>query len=215
MTHGDLCFDYGREKRLGFPEIVYGEAKSVDQLQRIIAQCQERQHDILISRCQAEKAAELEGGHYDPVARTWIWQPEAPKGKAGKIGILSGGSADAPVVMEVKNTLGFLGIHADAYQDIGVAALERFLSRLDLIRSYDILVVVAGFEAALASVAAGQCPQPIIAVPTSVGYGVAEGGKAALSSMLASCANGVMVMNIDNGIGAALAAQRMLRLLEA
>ncbi len=212
MSNSDITFDYGRADRLGFPEIVYGESKSVDQLQRILRGCIEKQHPVLISRCQPEKAAQLEGGEYDPVARTWTHllnhSPDIP----GRVAVLSGGTADAPVVAECANTLNFIGIEATCFQDIGVAALHRFLDRLPELGNYDVLICVAGFEAALASVVAGQCPQPVIGVPTSVGYGVAEGGQAALSSMLGSCANGIMVMNIDNGVGAALAARRILQL---
>jgi NCAIR mutase (PurE)-related protein len=208
--HGDLNFDYSRADRLGFPEIVFGESKSVDQLLRIVDACRENQHPVLISRCQPRKAAALSDGTYDPVARTWVWQPEPPSPVRGRVAVLSGGTADAPVVSEAVNTLHYLGIEAEAMQDIGVAAIHRFLSRLPELKRYDVIICVAGFEGALASVAAGQCPQPVIGVPTSVGYGVAEGGRAALHAMLGSCANGLMVMNVDNGVGAALAARRIL-----
>ncbi|MDA3872481.1 MAG: nickel pincer cofactor biosynthesis protein LarB [Kiritimatiellae bacterium] len=211
----DFEFDFSRRERLGFPEIVYGEAKSIDQLQRIVSQCREREHPVLISRCQPEKAMALEGmlegGHYDPVARTWIWMPGESEFTAnGKVAILSGGTADAPVVAECGNTLSFLGVRNHSFQDVGVAAIQRFLRHLPEMADYQVLIVVAGFEGALASVVAGQCPQPVIGVPTSVGYGVATGGTAALHAMLASCANGLMVMNVDNGVGAALAAKRIL-----
>lgn len=208
--HPDVEFDFERETRLGFPEIVFGQSKSADQLQRIIDQCRQRNHPVLISRCQPEKAQTLAGGHYDPVARTWVWQPAYPPIVQGRVAVISGGTADAPVVGECVNTLRFLGIHTESMQDIGVAAIHRFLKRLPELRAFDVIVCVAGFEGALASVAAGQCPQPVIGVPTSVGYGVAEGGRAALHAMLGSCANGLMVMNVDNGVGAALAARRIL-----
>lgn len=207
----DIEFDFSRRERLGFPEIVYGEAKSVDQLQRIIGQCRERNHPVLISRCQPEKALTLEGGHYDAVARTWVWNPRPKPSTGGKVAILSGGTADAPVVAECANTLHFLGVHSQSFQDVGVAAIQRFLKHLPEMAEFEVLIVVAGFEGALASVVAGQCAQPVIGVPTSVGYGVATGGTAALHAMLASCANGLMVMNIDNGVGAALAAKRILQ----
>jgi len=211
-TRGDLHIDFGREQRLGFPEIIYGEHKSADQLQRIARQCAEQQHNILISRCQPEKAATLEGGAYDEPARTWVKLHTPPKVLPGKVAVVSAGTSDAPVVGECANTLEFLGIDALRIQDVGVAAIHRLLSRLDEILASDVVICVAGFEGALASVLAGQCPQPVIAIPTSVGYGVAKDGYAALHGMLASCANGLMVMNIDNGVGAALAARRILRL---
>jgi NCAIR mutase (PurE)-related protein len=212
-SNPDIEFDFSRRERLGFPEIIYGEAKSVDQLQRIVTQCRERAHPVLISRCQPEKAAALKDGHYDSVARTWIWQPAQSPAPTGKVAILSGGTADAPVVTECENTLRFLGVNTRSFQDVGVAAIQRFLNHLHELADYQVLIVVAGFEGALASVVAGQCPQPVIGVPTSVGYGVATGGTAALHAMLASCANGLMVMNVDNGVGAALAAKRILKTL--
>lgn len=210
MSNTDIEFDFTRHQRLGFPEIVYGEAKSTDQLQRIVAQCREKAHPVLISRCQPEKAAALTGGTYDPVARTWCWQKTPPPAREGKVAVLSGGTADAPVVAECGNVLSFLGLENRSFQDVGVAAVQRFLKHLPELAAYDVLIVVAGFEGALASVVAGQCPQPVIGVPTSVGYGVAVNGNAALHAMLASCANGLMVMNVDNGVGAALAAGRIL-----
>ena len=209
----DLHIDFGRGQRLGFPEIIYGEHKSADQLQRIVRQCAEKQHNVLISRCQPEKAALLTGGTYDPLARTWVNEFAPPPLLPGKVAVVSAGTSDAPVVGECVNTLAFLGLEALSIQDVGVAAIHRLLSRLDEILACDVVVCVAGFEGALASVLAGQCPQPVIAVPTGVGYGVAKDGYAALHGMLASCANGLMVMNIDNGVGAALAARRILRLL--
>ena len=208
----DVTFDFHRAERIGFPEIIYGESKSVDQLQRIVASCREKDHPILISRCQPEKAEQLANGDYDPNARMWQSGVPAIEKPLGKVGILSGGTADAPVVQEAYLTATFLGLEAEKFQDIGVAAIHRFLDRLEELAAFDVLIVCAGFEGALASVAAGHCPQPVIGVPTSVGYGVAEGGQAALNAMLSSCANGLLVMNIDNGVGAALAARRMMGL---
>ena len=135
-------------------------------------------------------------------------RPSPPR--PGKVAVLSGGTADAPVVAECSTVLRFLGLETKSFQDVGVAAVQRFLKHLPELECFDVLIVVAGFEGALASVVAGQCPQPVIGVPTSVGYGVAVNGNAALNAMLASCANGLMVMNIDNGVGAALAAGRIL-----
>lgn len=213
-ANADLKMDFERAGRLGFPEIIYGESKSADQLLRLVTQCQDRQHPVLISRCAPEKATPLpDAGTYDPVARTWVWLPHPPTPIPGNVGVVSAGTSDAPVVLETLNTLHFLGIQAFGIQDVGVAAIHRLLDRLEDLAHCDVLICVAGFEGALASVLAGQCPQPVIGVPTSVGYGVAHQGVAALHAMLASCANGLMVMNIDNGVGAALAARRMLNLL--
>lgn len=209
----DLDYDFGRRERLGFPEIVYGESKTPDQLQRVVLQCRARELPVLISRCAYEKIAGLEDGVYDPVARTWAWHPAPPPRLKGRVAVVSAGTSDNPVVRECANTLAFLGVDALVVQDVGVAGIHRFLNRLEDLASCDVLVCVAGFEGALASVMGGQCAQPVIAVPTSVGYGVARGGMAALNAMLSSCANGLMVMNIDNGVGAALAARRILGLL--
>lgn len=214
-TSSDLNFDFGRAGRLGFPEIIYGESKSLDQLQRLTAQCRAANHPILISRCNADKAAGLSGGIFDAVAGTWIWLPAPPAPLPGRVCVISAGTSDAPVVSECCNTLAYLGIQTLRIEDAGVAAIHRLLGRLEDLATCDVIICVAGFEGALASVLAGQCPQPVIAVPVSVGYGVAAGGAAALNAMLASCANGLMVMNIDNGVGAALAARRILRLLSA
>ncbi len=210
----DLRLDYDRAERLGFPEIVYGESKSVDQLQRLVAGFEVRNQGVMISRCAPEKAAALPPrGVYDAVARTWMHQPVPSPSVPGNVAVVSAGTSDAPVVREALNTLRFLGVQAMDIQDVGVAAIYRLLERLDDLAACDVIICVAGFEGALASVVAGQCPQPVIAVPTSVGYGVAQNGTAALHAMLASCANGLMVMNVDNGVGAALAARRILRLL--
>lgn len=206
--------DQDRSRRLGFPEIVYGASKSIAALTAILQDYQGRGADALVTKLQPEKAKELVPHYpkalYDPESGIMWLQPREIQTAPVRIGILSGGTSDLFVVNEAYYTLQYLGIGADRIVDIGVSGLHRLTSRLEQIRSYDILIVVAGFEAALASVVGGLLPQPIIAVPTSVGYGVSAGGAAALSSLLASCANGITVVNIDNGYGAAIAAVRML-----
>lgn len=215
MNDQDIHFDFDRDQRVGFPEIIYGESKSADQLQRIIAQCRARKRNILISRCSPEKAKTFDGGTYDTVASTWseLLYPSAPC--PGSVCVVSAGTADAPVVHECLRTLEYLGIAADNVQDVGVAGIHRLFKRLPEIEQHDVVICCAGFEGALASVLGGLLKAPIIAVPTSVGYGVAEKGQAALNGMLASCANGLAVMNIDNGVGAALTARRILTLKES
>jgi len=211
MSHqDDIRMDRQRASRLGFPEIVYGEFKSADQIARIIREHAERRAPLLVTRLGEEKVPAGASGTYDAIARTFMSAPPgAPEG-APAVAIISAGSSDRPVVAEALNTLTFLGVGATCYQDIGVAGLNRLLERLGEIGAHDVLIVVAGFEGALPSVVAGLLPQPVIAVPTSVGYGVASGGHSALHAMLASCANGVLVTNIDNGCGAALAARRLI-----
>jgi len=210
----DFEIDHQRDKRLGFPEVIYGESKTDDQLEGILTEYQSQQRNVLITRLQPEKARHLLGTHpegiYDPVARTFIILYTCPYGVKGTVGILSGGTSDAPVVKETANTLAFLGFEPICYNDVGVAGIHRLLEKQEVVKDCDVIITVAGFEGALASVTGGLFPQPVIAVPTSIGYGVASGGQAALHAMLSSCANGVLVCNIDNGCGAALAAARIL-----
>ena len=206
----DLNIDFDREKRLGFPEIVYGESKSVPQLQTAIDRFAAAGKPCLITRLQAEKAVELTGGEYDSLARTWKSGPY-PNPTGPLIGIVSAGTSDAPVVLEAAHVLDLVGLPHTIVQDVGVAGLHRLLERLPDLEACAALIVAAGFEGALPSVLGGLVPQPIIAVPTSVGYGRSRHGKTALNAMLSSCANGITVVNIDNGCGAALAATRMLR----
>jgi len=210
--HQDIRTDEERDLRLGFPEIVYGEFKSADQIARIIGEHDRRRAPLLITRLAQEKLpATAIGDAYDPIARTFTRRHEGPATRSeGSVGVVSAGSSDRPVVAETLNTLSFLGIRAASFQDVGVAGIHRLLNRIEDIRRHDVLIVVAGFEGALPSVVAGLLAQPVIAVPTSVGYGIAANGHSALNAMLSSCANGVLVTNIDNGFGAAMAAARML-----
>lgn len=211
----DVTLDLAREARLGFPEIVYGQHKSPAQLERILATYLELKKNVLITRVQAEKVAPLlaavPGARYREEAGTLSLMFETPAALPGKVGIVCAGTSDMPVVSEAEETLAFLGVRAESYNDVGVAGIQRLFGVLPQLADCDVLICVAGFEGALASVLGGLAPQPIIAVPTSVGYGVAEGGYAALNAMLASCANGITVVNIDNGYGAALAAFRILK----
>ena len=133
-----------------------------------------------------------------------------PARAGGGFAVLSAGTADGPVAWEAARTLRYLGITHKVFEDCGVAGLWRLAERLDEVNTFDALIVVAGLDAALASVMGGLTPKPVFAVPTSVGYGAAQGGHAALASMLSSCAPGVAVMNIDNGYGAACAAARII-----
>lgn len=207
----DTDIDFERSDRLGFPEIVYGEFKSPAQLQRIAERFASRSASLMVTRLQMDKIAALpEDGVYDPVGRTYVLQLDEPRRRPGRVGVVSAGTSDAPVVLETMTTLRFLGCEAAAFEDAGVAGVHRLMQHRERLQACDVLICVAGFEGALASVLAGLFPQPIIGVPTSVGYGVATGGRTALDAMLASCANGVLVTNIDNGCGAALAACRLL-----
>lgn len=205
-TEDEIHLDRERAARTGMPEIIYGESKSVEQLRVILQQLGEE--PALVTRLQADKATELPGV-YDSVARC-LRHGATPDIVYGPVGIVSAGTSDAPVAREAMHTLHHLGVETRVIQDVGVAGLHRLLGRLPEVDDCHVLICVAGFEGALPSVLTGLVKQPVVGVPTSVGYGVSAGGQAALSSMLASCAGGLMTVNIDNGCGAALAAARIL-----
>ena len=211
----DVTLDLVRESRLGFPEVIYGQHKTVSQLERILAVHLELQKNLLVTRLQAEKAPPLleaaPDARYRDEAQTLTILFKPPMTLPGKVAIVCAGTSDMPVVGETEETLAFLGVTTESYKDVGVAGIGRLFSVLPQLKACDVVICAAGFEGALASVLGGLLPQPLIAVPTSVGYGVAEGGHAALNAMLASCANGITVVNIDNGYGAALAAFRILQ----
>ncbi len=206
--------DADRRKRLGFPEIIYGASKSIEVIIDILDHYKELGDPAFITKLQPDKMEHLLE-HYpqafgDPLSGVFSVKRPTEDLRQGEIGILSAGSADQFAVNEAFYTLEHLGHQATCYQDIGVAGLHRLLNKLDELKKFKVLIVIAGFEGALPTVVGGLLPQPIIAVPTSVGYGVAAGGNAALQTMLSSCANGITVVNIDNGYGAALAAARIL-----
>lgn len=206
--------DYQREERIGFQEVVFGASKTIDQLNAIIEDYQKNKKSTLVTRVQKEKAEVLckryKPNFYDPVSEILL-VGEFPKAQIeNEVAILSGGTSDQYLVDEIYYTLKFVGRKAGRYHDIGVAGVHRLLDNIDELRKFKVLVVVAGFEGALPTVVGGLLPQPIIAVPSSIGYGIAEGGKVALYSMLSSCANGITVVNIDNGYGAAMAAYRII-----
>lgn len=208
--------DHQREQRIGFQEVVFGASKTIEQLDAIVQDFRAKKKNALITRVQPEKAdllcQEFKPNFYDPASQILL-VGEFPKDPLeGEIAILSGGTSDQYLVNEIYYTLLFVGRKADQFQDIGVAGVHRLLENLEVLKKYQILIAVAGFEGALPTVVGGLLPQPIIAVPASVGYGVGKDGKAALYSMLSSCANGISVVNIDNGYGAAMAAFRIINM---
>lgn len=212
--NNDVTLDLARHSRLGFPEVVYAQHKTVAQLERILELHLELEKNLFITRLQPEKAPSLlaaapDAKHRD-IAQTLTLMFEPPTPLPGKVAIVCAGTSDMPVVAETEETLYFLGVETASFNDVGVAGIQRLFNVLPEFEECDIIICAAGFEGALASVLGGLVPQPLIAVPTSVGYGVAEGGHTALNAMLASCANGILVTNIDNGYGAALAAFRIL-----
>jgi len=214
---GVALIDHHRELRQGAPEIILGESKSIEQLLTIVGKMAERGSNILITRLSREKADPLlahhPAGEYDADGRTFtlVQQPIDVVGR-GKIIVVCAGTSDIPVTREATVTARILGNEVEEVVDVGVAGIHRLLARMERLREAAVIIVVAGMEGALPSVVGGLVSVPVIAVPTSVGYGAAFGGVAALLGMLNSCASGVTVVNIDNGFGAAFAANRINRL---
>ncbi|MDR1607594.1 MAG: nickel pincer cofactor biosynthesis protein LarB [Deltaproteobacteria bacterium] len=209
-----VLFDHGRDKRIGLPEAVFCLGKPWPILLDLLERFQDQ--PVLFTRLEEEifEKAPLtlrQKYDFDSISRTAYAQTQSDQGLKASVAVVSAGSADAPVAREAGRTLGFLGYQYAMYEDSGVAGLWRLTDKLEEINKRQVIIVVAGLDAALASVLGGLTPCPVIAVPTSVGYGLARGGMSALSSMLLSCAPGVTVMNIDNGYGAACAAARILR----
>ena len=206
--------DYQREERIGFQEVVFGASKTIDQLEAIVEDYQKNKKSTLITRIQQEKAEVLcekfKPNFYDAVSGILLIGEFPEEVKENEVAILSGGTSDQFLVDEIYYTMLFLGRKVSRYQDIGVSGVHRLLDNIEELRKFKVLIVVAGFEGALPTVVGGLLPQPIIAVPASIGYGIGEGGKVALYSMLSSCANGITVVNIDNGYGAAMAAYRII-----
>lgn len=215
----DHRLDLQRRQRLGMVEAIWGEHKTADQLARIIRNLHAARELAFATRVSQEKAAEVQAlvpelplkHHAD--ARCLV-SPELPSTDPGlgRVAVLSGGTSDLPVAREAQLALACHGVGVDLVLDVGVAGLQRLLDRLDELRSADVLIACAGMEGALPTVLGGLLPQPVIGVPVAVGYGVSAGGLAALHGMLASCAPGLTVVNIDNGYGAAMAALRILGL---
>ncbi len=216
----NIRFDIDRDVRIGLPEAVFCEGKSLDALMTLLERfSSDEEKPILFTRLSEAVWSRIPEAlrsayDYDPLSRT-AWHRTCPKHETGLVSVVSAGTADGFVTREVARTLEYLGWTVRLFEDCGVAGLWRIEAAKDAINEGDAVVVCAGLDAALASVMGGLTSKPIFAVPTSVGYGIAEGGRTALSSCLASCAPGVGVMNIDNGYGAACAAARVLTLLES
>ncbi|MFO0662721.1 MAG: nickel pincer cofactor biosynthesis protein LarB [Polyangiaceae bacterium] len=212
---GDAVVDQHRALRQGVAEVVYGEGKTADQIVRIARTLRESDTNVLVTRVSAEVAevvrTSLPSLVYNPVARTLTEVVTPIEPRRGKACVICAGTSDMPVTEECCESLRMLGIQTQRIHDVGVAGLHRLLARISDFRSADVLIVVAGMEGALPSVVGGLVSVPVIAVPTSVGYGAAFNGLAALTGMLTSCASGITVVNIDNGFGAAFAAARILR----
>ena len=212
----DINFDFQRRERIGLIEAIWGADKSIDQLERVSEEVLSKKEVVFITRINKEKASSLLDKYVDAKffeeANCLIIGENTDKVTTiKKVAIISGGSSDLAVTLEAKLSLEIYGISCQTFVDVGVAGLHRLFNEIEEINKYDVLIVCAGMEGALATVIGGLLPQPIIAVPVSVGYGVSKNGETALNSMLSSCAPGIAVMNIDNGYGAAMAALRILK----
>jgi NCAIR mutase (PurE)-related protein len=204
--------DLGRAARRGYPEAVYCAGKTPEQVGVIAAALGLVSQVTLFTKASKAHAqavlAELPDAFHDRTAGLLAWPPEPPSPSGGIVAVLAAGTSDLPVAREAELTARYLGREAELVVDIGVAGLHRVLARLDLLRRARVVIVAAGMDGALPSVVAGLISAPVVAVPTSVGYGAAFDGLAALLAMLNACAPGVAVVNIDNGYGAGhLAAQ--------
>lgn len=209
--------DHDREDRIGFQEVVYGESKSVQDLLNILENFISNDKNVLITKLQKDKATVLlqhySDAFYNEPSGIFILQSLEEIKKEEEVAIISAGTSDIHVVNEAFYTLKYMGVNVSKVNDVGVAGVHRLMSKIDFLKQFKILIVIAGFEGALPTVIGGLLPQPIIAVPADVGYGVAKGGHVALNSMLSSCANGISVVNINNGYGAAMSAVRILNLI--
>jgi len=216
----DLGFaqvDTHRALRKNFPEVIFGAGKTPDQVVKIAAKLLDHGQQVLVTRITAHHARALKKKFkkavHHPLARcVTIEQKPLPK-RGGFIAVVCAGTSDLPVAEEAAITAGIMGNRVERIHDVGVAGLHRMLARLELLQSANVVVAVAGMEGALPSVLAGLVAKPVIAVPTSIGYGASFGGIAALLAMLNSCASGVTVVNIDNGFGAGYAASQINALI--
>jgi NCAIR mutase (PurE)-related protein len=213
---GYARIDHHRSLRKGFPEVIWAEGKSPSQILSIMRQLKRKSQNILITRLDGKKAKAIQNvfpkSQYHPQSRvlTYLIHPLKSEGKGGIL-VITAGTTDIPVAEEAVITAQFMGNRVETLYDVGVAGIHRLLYEKEKIEAARVLVVVAGMEGALPSVVAGLVDRPVIAVPTSVGYGTSFGGITALLAMLNSCASGVAVVNIDNGFGAGYMASLMNR----
>jgi NCAIR mutase (PurE)-related protein len=208
--------DHHRALRQGIPEVVLGEGKSADQIVGVAQELIRAGQRVLVTRLSPDKAVEvcarLPVLAYLPVARIARYRADEPgAGSSDFVAVVTAGTSDIPVAEEAAETLAMCDIRVERVYDVGVAGIHRLTAELERLRQARALIVVAGMEGALASVVGGLVAAPVIAVPTSIGYGVSLGGLTALFGMLSSCASGVTAVNIDNGFGAAMAVVRLVK----
>jgi NCAIR mutase (PurE)-related protein len=214
---GYARIDHHRSLRKGFPEVIWGEGKTSGQILSIMKQLKRKGQNILITRLEEKKAKAIQKiflkSRYYPQSKvlTYLTHPVKSEGK-GTILVVTAGTTDIPVAEEAVVTSQFMGNRVETLYDVGVAGIHRLLSERERLEAARVLIVVAGMEGALPSVIGGLVDRPVIAVPTSVGYGTSFGGITALLAMLNSCASGVAVVNIDNGFGAGCMASLINRM---
>jgi len=212
---GFATVDHHRALRQGVPEVIFGEGKPAELIAAIAEEMVRAGSNVLVTRVDAAKAeailAKIPDFRYAPLARTLSLElrPVHPRSK-GPVAVVTAGTSDMPVAEEAAETLRAVGLEPVRHYDVGVAGIHRLLHRVDDLRKAAAVIVCAGMEGALPSVMGGMVSSPVVAVPTSVGYGTALSGFTALFAMLTSCASGVVVVNIDSGFGAAMAVHRML-----
>ena len=207
--------DHDRASRCGFPEVIFCQGKTAEQVASIAAELLTRADVVLATRASEEQAAAFSAAipdaHHDPLARlVWVDRRPVPPNE-GCVVVASGGTSDIPVAEEAARTAELMGCHVERLYDVGVAGVHRVLAHTDLLRSARVVIAVAGMEGALPSLVAGLVDVPVVAVPTSEGYRANYGGVSALLTMLNSCAGGIGVVNIDNGFGAGQLAARINR----
>jgi NCAIR mutase (PurE)-related protein len=213
---GFAMIDNHREIRVGYPEAIYCEGKTVEQVKTIVEFMLTKENNILATRANCAMYDAVKGicseARYNELGRVITIQKKEPVLTGTYIAIVCAGTSDLPVVEEAAEVARILGNRVETVTDVGVAGIHRLFAKIDVIRGAKAVIVVAGMEGALASVIAGLVDKPVIAVPTSVGYGASFGGVSALLCMLNSCASGVSVVNIDNGFGAAYTASMINKL---
>jgi pyridinium-3,5-biscarboxylic acid mononucleotide synthase len=218
MADSEITLDFQRTERIGFEEAIFSQGKTIEQLNEILDRAKAKGASLLLTRLSQLQLEGLTANHrtaidYEPVSRTGFFgvlRPAAPS----RVAIVAAGTSDAHVFREIARTARYYGHETTGFYDVGVAGIWRLMERVEAIKQHAVVIVVAGMDAALPTVVGGLVGSVVIAVPTSNGYGVAEGGHSALNAMLASCAPGVTVLNIDNGYGAACAALRVLNALD-
>jgi len=217
---GFACIDHHRQIRRGFPEVIYCPGKTADQIVKIFSSLAEKGNNVLATRAEPDvfdtlaKTNKFPDARYEKLAKAIVLEQKKLELSKTVIPIVTAGTADIPVAAEAKVTAEIMGQRTELICDVGVAGLHRLLSHLPKLQNANVIIVVAGMEGALASVVGGLVSCPVIAVPTSVGYGASFEGLSALLTMLNSCAAGVTVVNIDNGFSAAVTATLINKKIE-